>query len=77
MAGLADWESRSTGTVRSRNPRKRQDAVSYYRKVHGAPAEDRLWVPRQVPSAARAPGSRARPHNPANEQRHGMLWNET
>jgi hypothetical protein len=77
MAGLADWESRSIGSVLSRIRRKRQDAVGYYRKVHGPLADDRLWVQRNLPRISLASGGRARPHNPAHEQHHGVLWHET
>ena len=49
IAGLADWESRSAGSVLTRIRRKRQDAVHYYRKWHGPLADDRLWVQYKLP----------------------------
>jgi hypothetical protein len=76
MSGLADWESRSVGPVRTRIRRKRLEAVAYYRKTHGPLANDRLWVPVKAPFKRRANDPLSTPHNPRREHEHGLLWHE-
>jgi len=76
MAGLAEWERRSSGPVRSRIRRKRIDAVHYYRKTHGFLTEDRLWVQAKMPRTKATAGRLHRKHSPAREHENGVLWHE-
>jgi hypothetical protein len=70
MAGLATWEQRSRGPVRTRVRRKRLDAVAFYGRKFGALSPERLW-------AGRSAGDQTAPtHKPRNENRRGVLWHE-
>ncbi len=77
MAGLANWEARSTGQVRSRIRRKRLEAVAFFRRYHGPLAADRLWVAGRVKNKTSTLGPPAPRHDPRQEQVRGVLWKET
>jgi len=74
MAGLADWESRSTGQVLARIRRKRLEAVAYFHRRHGALSADRLWVSRSGPVENRPANWLSRRHEPQLEHMPGVLW---
>jgi hypothetical protein len=76
MAGLAGWEERSIGSVRTRIRRKRREAVAFYRAKYGGLADDRLWVgPKMNRKGLR--WNRLGLHDPRRENEPGVLWDET
>jgi len=76
MSGLANWEARSTGQVRSRIRRKRLEAVAFFRKHHGPLANDRMWVGVKAAQKEQAPHRLASKHDPKKEDTRGILWHE-
>ena len=74
MSGLADWEQRSRGPVKTRIRRKRRNAVMYYRKTYGALPDDRPWTAVKLGRAAPRVGRPA--HDPRRENERGVLWHE-
>jgi hypothetical protein len=75
MAGLANWEQRSRGAVKTRIRRKRLDAVAFYRRKFGSLSGDRLWTaPRLVGGRS---GDERKPHDEKRENARGLLWDET